>query len=468
MTITVDTPTDTNYLVPVTDSTALAAAISFMFKRFTFASGELEMPCKPEFLDQHLQLMENVLLALHQKPPLDELQTWRQILAAKLEDGKGTTNNRLVVRYESYDPLVGLTGGFQLSISLKEAELTGSQSDDREDIPSFDQQTTATGELLMPCVPSMVEQHIEQLERVLRSLHQDLSPIELEHWRQTIARNVATWFEQSSNSYVAVTYELINPQLGLEGGVQLNISPEIKSLEDHYQIWADTREGSLFGSHPDAKVMAIAAQFGNLADTPILDVGAGTGRNTLALARQGYPVDALELTHVLIEQLYTTAQTEELAIRLIQADILNPQLRLKPAYYRLVFLSEVIASHFRSPDQVRQLMVVMSEAIAPGGLLLFNLFLAVDEYEPDISTRELSQFCWSYIMTRAELRDSMAGLPLDIISDESVYNYERLHLPAEAFPPTSWFTNWATGRNLFPIIETPPVELRWIVCRKRD
>jgi hypothetical protein len=113
-------------------------------------------------------------------------------------------------------------------------------------------------------------------------------------------------------------------------------------------------------------------------------------------------------------------------------------------------------------------MMLMSEAIAPGGFLLFNLFLTVDDYEPNDIVRELSQFCWSYVMTRQELQDCLADLPLEIISDESVFDYERLHLPPEAFPPTAWFTNWATGRNLFPIQEAPPAELRWIVCRRLE
>jgi predicted RNA methylase len=46
-------------------------------------------------------------------------------------------------------------------------------------------------------------------------------------------------------------------------------------------------------THPDAKVMAVAAQLGDAKMVKILDVGAGTGRNTFALAERGHPVEPI-------------------------------------------------------------------------------------------------------------------------------------------------------------------------------
>lgn len=454
----------------ITDAAALAAAALFMFKRFTFASGELEMPCDPALIDEHIQLIEGVLRSLEQKPPASVLASWRHLIATKLTEGAAACPAaRLVLQYEPFDPLVGLTGGFQLRITLKDASSPSIRSSNPSATlnarAQLEQLTLARGEIKMPCVPSMLERHLQQIEAVLRSLRQILTDEELQAWRQTIAPKLAQWFQASSNTYLTIQYEIADPRAGLHGGVKLSVIQTAISLENHYRNWAETREGPLFGSHADAKVMAVAVQLGEPATVRILDIGAGTGRNSLALARQGYAVEALELTQVLAEQLSAAANAEALPITLLQGNILDPTLKLRADYYHFVFLSEVIASHFRSPEQVRYVLTRLCETIAPGGLLLFNLFLAVDDYEPDTSIRELSQFYWCYVMTRSELQAALKDLPLEVLADESVFDYEREHLPAEAFPPTSWFTNWSTGRNLFPIAEAPPIELRWILCR---
>ncbi|MDY7022306.1 MAG: class I SAM-dependent methyltransferase, partial [Cyanobacteriota bacterium] len=106
----------------------------------------------------------------------------------------------------------------------------------------------------------------------------------------------------------------------------------------------------------------------------------------------------------------------------------------------------------------------MSKVIQPGGFLLFSTFVASDGYEPDQKVREMSQVQWSYLLTRPELNGSMQGLPLQVLSDESVYEYERTHLSPEAWPPTPWFEHWALGRDVFPI-PNPPMSLRWILCQ---
>jgi precorrin-6B methylase 2 len=55
-----------------------------------------------------------------------------------------------------------------------------------------------------------------------------------------------------------------------------------------------TRQPPLFGTEPDARVWSLAKAATDPADFPILDVGAGSGRNALPLARRGHPVDAVE------------------------------------------------------------------------------------------------------------------------------------------------------------------------------
>ncbi len=324
-------------------------------------------------------------------------------------------------------------------------------------------QFQARGEILFPCVPELLPLYLEQITALFSSLNSLIEPTTLAKLPKELEKQLISGFATSPHSKLILTYEPSSQ------GVTLTLKPFISSVADQYQNWVKLREPPLFGTHPDAKVMAIAAQFADPGDSPILDIGAGTGRNTLPLAQLGYPVDAVELTPAFVEQIQRAAQAQKLPVRGILGDILDRQVQLQPAYYQGVILCEVIASHFGSVDRLRLLLARISDILRPGGLLLFSLFLAVNDYEPDKLTRELSQVTWSCIFTRSELAEAMQRLPLSLLSDESVLEYEREHLAIAAWPPTGWFIKWCQGENLFPLqnLGKPPMELRWILCQRR-
>lgn len=315
----------------------------------------------------------------------------------------------------------------------------------------------------LPCIPSMIDEYMDQFDRILKSLGQTFTQEEMTALRELVARKLGEGYNQSPHSRIIFKYEPPDPTQGLTSGLKLSVFTEILSVEQKYQRWLTSRQGPLFGSHADAKLMDVVKEFNPPSNAPILDVGAGVGRNTLALARRGHPVDAVELTPEFAQIIAKEAQENQLPVRVIQSNILNPSLQLPQKSYQLVLVSEVI-SHFRNNQDVRTLLARMCNAIRPGGLLLFNTFLTEPGYEPDNRARELSQVQWSYLITRSEFNSIMAGLPLEVLSDESVYEYERSHLPSESWPPTGWFENWSQGRDVFPI-HNPPISLRWILCR---
>ena len=326
--------------------------------------------------------------------------------------------------------------------------------------------TYARGEIIMPCIPGMLAEHMNRVEGVLRSLGVDLTPAESNSLREAIAQKLAQGFQASPFSRLIFKYEPPDLTSGLSKGLKIQTKiADSASLEQKYSRWLKTRSGSLFGTHPDAKVMAVAAQLGDAKMVKILDVGAGTGRNTFALAERGHPVEAIELTDVFVRQLSDRARSHNLPVTITQGDILAASLQLSSDHYQLAIASEVI-SHFRQVNQVRTLLVKMCDRIQPGGMLLFNIFLTDEDYQPDRQVRELAQVVWSYFLTRAEFRSVLQGLPLKILSIEPMLAYEQNHLPPEAWPPTNWFISWASGRNIFPIVKQPPVQLYWILAQR--
>jgi len=320
------------------------------------------------------------------------------------------------------------------------------------------------GELVVPCVPSMLDDYMKRLKTLFDTFGRPFSQTELDQLRQILSRRLEQGFQSSRHSNVIIKYE---PAKAPEVGLTCNISTAVSTVADQYKNWVETRKPPLFGSHPDAKLMAVVKEMNqDPGNTAILDVGAGTGRNTLPLGRLGYLVHAVELTPAFVQQIQAAVNAEGLPIVVTEGNILDPMVRMRPAHYKLAIACEVI-SDFHDADQLRLLLAKISDVLRSGGLLLFNIFLAIDGYEPNQAVREMSEIAWSSLFTRADLASAMEGLPLSILSDESVFEYEKEHLPEEAWPPTGWFINWTTGRDLFPIANSrPPMELRWILCQR--
>lgn len=323
----------------------------------------------------------------------------------------------------------------------------------------------ARGELTLPCVPAMLENYMQRIEILFATIGKPWSKEELQRLRQILARRLEEGFRSSPHSKLVIRYESENYPSSPSVRLSVNVSTVISSFEDHYKRWTQHREPPLFGTHPDAKVMTVIRQLGEANAVPILDVGAGTGRNSLPLARLGYPVQALELAPALVGQLQSAVNLQGLPVMVTSGNVLDPKVELSRSHYALAIAAEVVASHFNSVEQLHQLLARMCDVLRPGGLFLFNMFLANHGYQPDLLAKELSEVAWSCLFDRAELAAASAGLPLELISDESVYQYEKEHLPPEAWPPTGWFIKWSQGRDLFPI-ENPPMELRWLLYKR--
>lgn len=318
----------------------------------------------------------------------------------------------------------------------------------------------ASGEIRLPAVPGMLDEYAQMCDDLFNSLGVSFSPDELAHLRGVLEGQLTEAYTASPRSDIVINYQA---PVGLT--LSYTVSARWFTVGEAYDNWVATREPPLFGTEPDSRVMALAAELGDPAGCPALDIGAGTGRNSLALARRGHPVDAVEMTEKFAEILGAESQREGLAVRVLRRDVFETTDDLRTDY-RLILLSEVV-SDFRNADQLRQLFELAAHCLAPGGDLLFNIFLPRDGYTPDDAARQLGQQCYTTIFTHQELAAAGSGLPLHMVADDSVYEYEKAHLPAEAWPPTSWYANWVNGQDVFDVpIESSPIEMRWLVYRK--
>ena len=330
---------------------------------------------------------------------------------------------------------------------------------------NLDAHTTQRGQIEMPCAPAALDHYMNRLCGQFQTMGRSLAPQEADDLRRLVAENLRRGFDLAPTAKLVVQYE-IQSSPTLTKSLKCQVTVSVPSLTDHYRTWTELKGDALFGTHPDARVLAVAAEFTDPAASPVLDVGAGTGRNALPLARLGFPVDAVELTPEFADRLEAAACSESLGVRVLRGDLFDPATALPTNHYRYVVLSEVV-SHFRGYDELRRMLVKLSESLTPGGLLLFNIFLAADQFEPEPLLREMSQVAWASLFTVPEMTAALQGLPLTVTSNESVVEYEHAHLPRDAWPPTGWFMSWTTGKAIMPLEKGyPPIDLRWILCRR--
>lgn len=327
---------------------------------------------------------------------------------------------------------------------------------------AFNRSVAAGGEMLMPCVPVLHSSQMKRILGIFDALGSEFKEEQLQRLSQIVARKLHEGFQISPHARLLLHYK---PAEGKQEGLTFDISVKVASFEDEYKDWVESQNPPLFGQYADAKVMALAAELGNPAEAPILDVGAANGRNTFALAAQGFPVDAVELAPEFLRHLEINAQGK--AVTVTPGDICDPLVRMEPNYYRLAIAPEIVAAHCYDSDRLRLFLVKMCDSLQTNGLLLFSLFLAADDYQPDPGIRQIAQLQWCPIFTRQELAEAMADLPLELITDESVLEYEQRHRPEEIWPPCDRFPNWAAGWELFAQTDEKPfIELRWLVCRR--
>ena len=325
----------------------------------------------------------------------------------------------------------------------------------------------SSGSITLPAVPGMLDEYVSMCDKIFSALGRKFSGDERDHLRSLLAKELANAFAGSNRSNIVITYDA-------PVGTTLNyfIQPQWTALADLYDNWVATRKPPLFGTNPDARVWALASDAEDPRAARVLDIGAGTGRNALALAKRGHPVDAVELTPKFAEILRAEAYKHLLPVEVIDRDIFDAMDDLQKDY-QLIILSEVTPD-FREPQQIRAVFELAAECLAPGGQLVFNVFMPRPGYLSDDavselaqSARELAQQVYSGLFTGEEIDIASAGLPLRLMTNDSVYDYEKSNLPAGVWPPTGWYADWVSGMDVFDVPrEQSPIEMRWLVYTK--
>ncbi len=106
----------------------------------------------------------------------------------------------------------------------------------------------------------------------------------------------------------------------------------------------------------------------SLAADPILELGCGTGRVSLPLARAGFEVTGIEISRAMLDHARRKLEGEPPEVRarvaLVQGDMASCRLRRR---FRLVILPDSPFLHLASPALQRECLRRIAEHLAPGG-----------------------------------------------------------------------------------------------------
>jgi hypothetical protein len=178
-------------------------------------------------------------------------------------------------------------------------------------------------------------------------------------------------------------------------------------------------------------------------------------------------VDAVEIAPKLAHIIRAEAERESLDVRVLERDVFATTDDVRRDY-QLIVASELVPD-FRTPQQLRGMFELAARCLAAGGRLLFNAFLPREGYIPDSAALQLGQQCNTMIFTWDEMQSAVDHLPLELVADDSAYEYEKTYLPQGAWPPTAWYDGWASGLDVFDVTrEESPIELRWLVYQRRN
>lgn len=141
-------------------------------------------------------------------------------------------------------------------------------------------------------------------------------------------------------------------------------------------IWHDLECGSYDADLPLWLELAAKASSARRA-ARVLDIGAGTGRVALALARSGYPVTAVDLDPELLAAL--SVRSEGLPVRTVLADARSFQ--LEPTDHDLALVPMQTLQLLHGAEQRRALFDCARAHLRPGAMLALAIVTEVDVFD---------------------------------------------------------------------------------------
>jgi 2-polyprenyl-3-methyl-5-hydroxy-6-metoxy-1,4-benzoquinol methylase len=142
--------------------------------------------------------------------------------------------------------------------------------------------------------------------------------------------------------------------------------PWYEALYEHFPDY----DQEPYTQNTQGEVDFIAREIRHDRSLRILDVGCGTGRHALELARRGYTVVGIDLSESLLAQARRTAEDEGLAVTFLARDA--RALAFDAEFDVVILMCEGAFSLMETDEMDRQILEQVARALKPGGRFLMT------------------------------------------------------------------------------------------------
>jgi SAM-dependent methyltransferase len=157
---------------------------------------------------------------------------------------------------------------------------------------------------------------------------------------------------------------------------------DTEAIAGKQKHWAETFEANpdMYGTDPSAPGLAAAEAFAAAGCSSVLELGAGQGRDTLYLARQGLDVTALDIAPGTVETISAKAQSAGLAdmVSVARHDMRQP-LPLRDASIDASY-SHMLFCMALTTVELERLASELRRVLRPGGLVIYTARTTADAH----------------------------------------------------------------------------------------
>jgi SAM-dependent methyltransferase len=135
------------------------------------------------------------------------------------------------------------------------------------------------------------------------------------------------------------------------------------------------------------------SNYAELCGGKILELGCGSGRALLPLAREGYDITGVDSSAAMLELAQQQVREERLTARchLVQQDIAALDLKQK---FRLAFIALGSFAHILTRQAQKQVLAGIRAHLSPGATFIVDISNADARYMEDLSGQILHQGTW--------------------------------------------------------------------------
>jgi len=164
----------------------------------------------------------------------------------------------------------------------------------------------------------------------------------------------------------------------------------------NYNEYYEKNENA-FGEEPEEIIIKYSSQISK--EFPILDIGAGQGRNTIYLSKLGYKVEAIDPSNISIQIMEEVKKTEKLTYEVFNSDFKNFDCNKNYSAILLFGLIQIL-----DWEEIDLLKNKISKLLNKGGMLFLTSFTIGDASHKRIMIESKKNGKNSYLKSNGEKR----------------------------------------------------------------